>query len=177
MRRRNSLFPGLLLRVLLVACVLVCASLLPVPGQAEGLDARFLRALDGDSLRVEHAGEVLEVRLIGVDAPEYRQEYSRKAKDFSRNFCQGKTLRLEFDRERNDRYGRTLAYVYAEDHMLNKELVRAGLAIPLRIKPNTRYYDRFKQAEEQARREKRGFWIKGGLDMTPSRWRRTHRRK
>ncbi|WP_338668709.1 thermonuclease family protein [Pseudodesulfovibrio methanolicus] len=173
MRRRNSLFPNAFLLVLVFAWT----CLLSAQAGANGLDARFLRALDGDSLRVDHAGEVLEVRLIGVDAPEYRQEYSRKARDFSRRFCRGKTLRLEFDRERRDRYGRTLAYVYADGRMLNEELVRAGLAVPLRIKPNTRYCDRIKQAEEEARREKRGFWIKGGLDMTPGRWRRTHPRK
>ena len=171
MCRRNTLF----LRPFFLACAL--AFLLPVRAGADGLDARFLRALDGDSLRVDHAGEVLEVRLIGVDAPEYRQEYSRKAKEFSQSFCQGKTLRLEFDKERRDRYGRTLAYVYAGDRMLNEELVRAGLAIPIRIKPNTRFYARFKRAEEQARLDRRGFWIKGGLDMTPGQWRRTHRRK
>ncbi|WP_319582847.1 thermonuclease family protein [uncultured Pseudodesulfovibrio sp.] len=144
---------------------------------AEGVDARFLRALDGDSLRVDYGGEVLEIRLIGVDAPEYRQEYSRKARDFSRQFCQGRTVHLEFDKDRHDRYGRTLAYVYVDDRMLNEELVRAGLAIPLRIKPNTRHAERFKQAEKQARLDGRGFWVKGGLDMTPAQWRRTHRRK
>jgi micrococcal nuclease len=173
MYRCNSLF----LRVFFVACLLVCACLPLAFAGADSLDARFLRALDGDSLRVDHAGEVLEVRLIGVDAPEYKQEYSRKAKDFSRRFCQGRTLHLEFDKERRDRYGRTLAYVYADGRMLNEELVRAGLAVPIRIKPNTRYYSRFKRAEEEARREKRGFWVKGGLDMTPAQWRRTHRRK
>jgi micrococcal nuclease len=173
MRRRNPLF----FRVFFAACMLVYVCLPPTLAGAEGLDARFLRALDGDSLRVDHAGEVLEIRLIGVDAPEYRQEYSRKAKDFSQRFCQGKTVHLEFDKERRDRYGRTLAYVYADGRMLNEELVRDGLALPIWIKPNTRYYDRFKQAEGEARREKRGFWVKGGLDMTPARWRRTHRRK
>ncbi|MEZ7197113.1 thermonuclease family protein [Pseudodesulfovibrio karagichevae] len=160
-----------------MACLLAYVCLSPAFAGAEGLDARFLRALDGDSLRVDHAGDTLEVRLIGVDAPEYKQEYSRKAKDFSRSFCQGKTVHLEFDRDRRDRYGRTLAYVYADGRMLNEELVRAGLAIPIRIKPNTRHYDLIKQAEAEARREKRGFWIKGGLDMTPGQWRRTHPRK
>lgn len=173
MRRRNSLFP----RAFFVACLLACVCLSPVRAGAEGVDARFLRALDGDSLRVDHAGDTLEVRLIGVDAPEYKQEYSRKARDFSRRFCEGKTVHLEFDKDRRDRYGRTLAYIYAGGRMLNEELVRAGLAVPLRIKPNTRYYDRIKQAEAEARREKRGFWIKGGLDMTPGQWRRTHPRK
>ncbi|HKI80565.1 MAG TPA: thermonuclease family protein [Pseudodesulfovibrio sp.] len=173
MCRRNSLFT----RPLVIACVLVCVCLLPARAGADGIDVRFLRALDGDSLRVVTRGEVLEIRLIGVDAPEYRQEYSRKAKDFSQRFCQGGALRLEFDKDRHDRYGRTLAYVFADGRMLNEDLVRAGLAVPIRVKPNTRHYNRFKEAEKEARRERRGFWIKGGLDMTPGQWRRTHRRK
>jgi micrococcal nuclease len=61
--------------------------------------------------------------------------------------------------------------------MLNRELVRAGLALPIRIKPNTRHYTRLKEAEEEARRERRGFWNKGGLDVTPAQWRRAHRGK
>jgi micrococcal nuclease len=169
--RRNTLFH----RPLVLACALAC--LLPALACAGGVAARLVRVIDGDSLRVRCGGATLEVRLIGVDAPEYRQEYSRKARDFTRNFCRGKPLRLEFDRDRRDRYGRTLAYVWADGVMLNRELVRAGLALPIRIKPNTRHYTRLKEAEEEARRERRGFWNKGGLDVTPAQWRRAHRGK
>ena len=180
MTRRNSLFPprpvapGRLTALLLVALF----TLLPLrSARADDIAARFLSVIDGDSLRVEYRGDALVVRLIGVDAPEYKQEYSRKAKEFTLGFCHRKTLRLEFDQERRDRYGRTLAYVYADGEMLNEELVRAGLAIPIRIKPNTRYFARFQQAEKEAKEKRRGFWIKGGLDMTPAQWRKTHPRK
>ncbi|WP_207263300.1 thermonuclease family protein [Desulfovibrio sp. Huiquan2017] len=172
MRRHNPLW----VHLAALACLFGCLLAFRTAPAGDGT-ARLIRVLDGDSLRVEYQGRTLELRLIGVDAPEYRQEYSRKARDFTRNFCRDKPLQLEFDTERRDHYGRTLAYVHAGGLMLNEELVRAGLAIPFRVRPNTRYFARFRQAEDEARREQRGFWRKGGLDMTPSRWRRTHPRK
>ena len=166
MSRRNLLF---------LACLL-CLCLIR-PAAAETVTARFLSVIDGDSLLVEYGGDAWQVRLIGVDAPEFRQEYGIDAKVFSLKFCHDKTLRLEFDLERKDRYGRHLAYVYAGDAMLNEELVRAGLAIPIKVKPNTRYYRRFKAAEQEAIHGKKGFWLRGGLDMTPAQWRKKHPRK
>ncbi|EGB15379.1 nuclease (SNase domain-containing protein) [Pseudodesulfovibrio mercurii] len=175
MHHRNTLFPRLF--VLAIFCVCLGAGLLPACAPAADDTARLVKVLDGDSFRVTYRGSTLEVRLIGVDAPEYRQEYSRKARDFTRDFCQGKGLRLEFDKDPRDRYGRTLAYVYADGVMLNEALVRAGLAVPLVVKPNVRHAERIRQAEAEARQARRGFWSKGGLDMTPAQWRRSHPRK
>ncbi|WP_316896423.1 thermonuclease family protein [Pseudodesulfovibrio indicus] len=172
MSHRNPLTLHRLFGIFLLA--LLCAA---PASAAETISVRFLGALDGDSLRVIYQGSTLDVRLIGVDAPEYKQEYSRKAKEFTVRFCFNKTLRLEYDKERKDRYGRHLAYVNYNGQMLNRELVRAGLAIPIRVKPNTRYYDQLLEAEKDARENRRGFWIKGGLDMTPAQWRKTHPRK
>ncbi len=119
----------------------------------------------------------MEVRLIGVDAPEFKQEYGIKAKEFSLRFCHGHKLRLEFDKELVDRYGRVLAYVYKGDRMLNEDLVKAGLAIAIKIKPNTRHYTRLKGAERIAAAKKHGFWKQGGLRMTPAKWRRANPQK
>jgi len=145
-----------------------------LPGRATALDVQFLHIIDGDSLVVVLGGDSVEVRLIGVDAPEYRQEYSNKAKVFSLKFCHGKSIRLEFDREKKDRYGRTLAYVYADGEMLNEAIIHAGLALAIKIKPNARYYSHFKAVEKEAKKAKRGFWRFGGLKQTPAQWRRAH---
>ncbi|WP_321513101.1 thermonuclease family protein [uncultured Pseudodesulfovibrio sp.] len=145
------------------------------PSQAAALDVQFLRIIDGDSLVVVSGGDSVEVRLIGVDAPEKRQEYSNKAKVFSLKFCHGKRLKLVFDKEKKDHYGRTLAYVYADGEMLNKAIVKAGLALAIKVKPNTRYYAHLKEVEDEARKAKRGFWLFGGLKQTPAQWRRSHK--
>ena len=166
MIRRNSLLPLWLLCLFLLW-----------PGPASAQSVRFLSVIDGDSLLVEYQGDAMEIRLIGVDAPEFKQEYGNAAKVFTLRFCHRKVLQLEFDQGRKDRYGRYLAYVYAGQAMLNEELVRAGLAIPVKVRPNTRYDSRFKAAEKEAVDKKRGFWIRGGLELTPAEWRRAHPRK
>ncbi|MCM0755576.1 thermonuclease family protein [Desulfovibrio aminophilus] len=117
-----------------------------------------------------------EVRLIGLDAPELAQEWGEEARAFSEGFCSGAALSLSFDRELRDRYGRLLAYVRCDGRLLNEALLRAGLAVTLPVKPNVSLARRFKRAEKEARAEKRGFWAQGGLQMSPSRFRRQHPR-
>lgn len=155
--------------------IFLAALLLPAPAAAQNVT--FIKIIDGDSLLVEAGGRSMEVRLIGVDAPEFEQEFGRQAKEFSLRFCFGHTLRLELDKELVDRYGRVLAYVHKGDKMLNRELLKAGLAIAIKIKPNTRHYTDLKAAERLAANKKSGFWKQGGLKTTPARWRKAHPRK
>jgi endonuclease YncB( thermonuclease family) len=60
------------------------------------------------------------VRLIGVDTPETVDPrrpvgyFGKEASDFTSQLATGKRVRLEFDQDRTDRYGRTLAYVWSE---------------------------------------------------------------
>ncbi len=155
-------------------CCLFCLLLLPALARAD--QARFLSVIDGDSLMIRLGDRPVEVRLIGVDAPEWDQEWGVRAKAFSLQFCYGKELRLEYDKERKDRYGRLLAYVYDGTTMLNEALVKNGLAVPILVRPNGRYYRKFKKAGKTAREERRGFWLHGGLSMTPGQWRKKHRK-
>lgn len=152
--------------------ILVILHVLPAFANAENV--RFLNIIDGDSLLVEYEGYSQEVRLIGIDAPEWGQEYGTQAKAHAMSFCYGYSLRLEFDKGRKDRYGRLLAYVYCGEKMLNEEMLKAGLALAVKVKPNVKHYTRFKQLEEKARKERRGFWLRGGLKMTPSVWRKKY---
>ena len=97
---------------------------------AEG-EYRVVRVVDGDTLIV--APDV-RIRLIGVDAPETVkpdtpvQPFGPEASEFTREFVSGGHVRLTFDRERIDRFGRHLAYVWVGDRLLNEQLARNGLA-------------------------------------------------
>ena len=71
---------------------------------------------------------------------------------------QGAVLTLEHGRERQDRYGRTLAYVYARPVMVNEALVRQGRARPLAIPPDVTYAERFQALADAARASGRGVW-------------------
>lgn len=138
------------------------------PGRRTG-ESRFLRVLrviDGDSLEVEGVGEV---RLIGVDTPELYhplkpvQYYAREASEFVKNLVGGSRVRLEYDQERVDKYGRTLAYVFLEDgRSLNEEIIRNGYGFALLRFP-FRHLVRYRQLEAQAREKGLGLWRDRGL--------------
>jgi micrococcal nuclease len=139
------------------------ASDAPSPAQplAEG-NYQLRRVVDGDTiLIVPHA----VIRLIGVNAPETVkpehpiEPWGPEASAFTKHFVSGGEVRLTFDRERVDRFGRFLAYVWVGDTMLNEELLRQGLA---RYEPQYHYSEamkrRFRAAQQEAQRAHRGIW-------------------
>jgi len=95
--------------------------------------------VDGDTIIVIIDGKKEKVRLIGVDAPEtdgpYTKEepYGREASAFTKKVTEGENVRLEYDWQKRDKYGRILAYVYLEDGtFLNAELIKQGYATVFR---------------------------------------------
>lgn len=136
------------------------------PADAELIEARVTRVVDGDTIEVTPPVEGVEdVRLIGVDTPEVfgeEEPCGLEASAFTTEQLEGESVTLEFDEERTDQFGRALAYVYLDGELYNETLVRQGYAQVLTIPPNTRYEDRFLTAEEQARAEGLGIWGPGG---------------
>ena len=78
---------------------------------------KVVRVVDGDTLLLERG---VRVRFLGVNTPEIAHDdqpeepLGQEAKEFTRRFIEGKSVTLEYDQERDDDYGRTLAYVYAD---------------------------------------------------------------
>lgn len=142
--------------------------------ERNGEDAYFGVAdvIDGDTIVIDDGKGTL-VRYVGIDTPEAARQdspgdpFSEEATELNRKLVGRKRVRLEYDRERYDVYGRTLAYVFADGVSVNEELLRSGLALPLFIEPNGKYKEPFYAATEEAKREKRGMW--GDLDniVTP----------
>lgn len=139
-------------------------------------DILVKRAVDGDTLELEDGARV---RLIGIDTPEmhesrklYRdaqrakedaatiQKLGRQAYEFTKKLVEGKRVSLEFDVERQDRYGRLLAYVYLKDDgtFVNAEIVKQGYASLLTIPPDVKYADLFLTLYREARENRRGLW-------------------
>lgn len=144
-----------------------------------GVQASIAQVIDGDTLRVRLGEKIETVRLIGIDAPETREnkksraDSQRSGSDLKTIFELGNKARLhclklappgtpvvlQFDLQRRDKYNRLLAYVILQDgSMLNERLVRDGFAYLLTIPPNTAHSGRLKAAFEDARRAKRGLW-------------------
>lgn len=122
------------------------------------------RVVDGDTI-VLAGGE--RVRLIGIDTPESKdprkpvQCFAEAASARTTELLpSGTAVRLEYDVERRDRYGRTLAYVYREPDGLfvNAALMEDGYAQLLTVPPNVAHVDEFRDLQTAARDAGRGLW-------------------
>jgi micrococcal nuclease len=132
----------------------------PAP-KPEGDWRTVVRVVDGDTLLLDGNERV---RLIGVDTPESVdprrpvEHFGKEASAFLRRMAEGKRVRLAFDQERKDRYGRTLAYVHLEDgSLLNGEIIRQGYGHAYTRFP-FRYAEEFRAYEREAREQRRGLW-------------------
>ena len=124
------------------------------------------KVIDGDTFWVDDGSERgLKVRLIGVNTPEtvhpYKpvEYYGREASDYVKHLLIGNKVKLKFDVNREDRYGRTLAYVYLRDGtFLNADLIKKGYAHTMTVSPNVKYAELFIELEKKARENKIGLW-------------------
>ena len=154
-------------------------SALPAPSvQSEKSKDGFYyvsRVVDGDTLKLSD-GE--RIRLTGVDTPEVHDSdkllrdakssgkdvatikaMGKRASDFTKSLVEGKSVRLEFDVKRRDRYGRLLAYVYLEDGtFVNAKIIEEGYGQIMTIPPNVKYSDLFLKLEREAREKGKGLW-------------------
>ena len=144
-------------------------------GAALPPQASVRRVVDGDTIELAD-GRLL--RYIGIDTPELRRKvegrwvpdpepFGEAARDANRRLVEGRTVRLEYDVQTHDRFGRLLAYVYVArdggEVMVNAELLRARFAQLLTIPPDVRYAEHFRSLADAARRERRGLW-RGATD-------------
>ena len=129
-------------------------------------EATVIRVIDGDTLVVDLDDEDVTVRLLNVDTPETKdpnepvQCLGPEATEFLKKALPaGSTVELEYDVERKDRYGRTLAGVYdAKERLMNAEVARAGLGFPVTYGKNVKFRPPVDEAYQEARERKVGLY-------------------
>jgi micrococcal nuclease len=81
---------------------------------------------------------------------------------FTRRLAEGRTVRLEFEGSRKDRFDRRRAYVYLDDGaLLNADLIREGYGFVYTLAPFSRM-EQFRELERDARTAGRGMWAPAG---------------
>ena len=147
MKRKQWLFLALVLSI----CLLVV-------GQTW---RTCVRVVDGDTIVLDGQETI---RLIGVDTPETKdprkpvEAFGQEAYEFTKGLVEGKKVRLEYDQERIDKYGRTLAYVYLDDGtFVNAQIILQGYGHAYTAFP-FKYMENFRGYERMARERGLGLW-------------------
>jgi len=117
---------------------------------------------DGDTIVLSDGRHV---RYIGINAPEIAHDnhkseaFGYAAKKFNQSLLRSKKVRLEFDKEKYDRYGRLLAYIFLLDGtFINKKMIKKGYAYVLHRRPNVKYDGVLLKAQRDAMSAEQGMW-------------------
>jgi len=125
---------------------------IPLPVCVQGLDdyeiAYVTRVIDGDSIEVMVNGKEEQVRYIGMNTPEYysdERDEAEIATELNRKLVEGQYVLLIKDVSERDKFDRLLRYVFTEDHFVNYELVKEGVAEAKQYPPDTACQEYFKK--------------------------------
>jgi len=122
--------------------------------QEESMDARVIKVIDGDSIKVkDEAGKEYEIQIEGTDAPEIKQAHGKESLQALIAMVKDRDVRLTW--EKKDAFDRLLAQVYVGDKHVNSRMIQDGHAW---------HFKRYNQSkvladlEVEAREAKRGLW-------------------
>lgn len=143
-------------KLILLALFIVPLTLFSYAQSITRLTGKVIRILDGDTFELLVNGNTpVKVRMNGIDAPEKKQAFGQKSKDYLGALCFGKTI--EVTSTGKDRYNRVLGTAYTLTGMdINKEMIKAGMAW------HYKHYSKDPQlaaAETNARASNVGLWV------------------
>ncbi len=130
-------------------------------------DVAVERVIDGDSLMTRHRGEELEIRLWGIDAPEYDQPGADRAARMLKRLIGGNKLALSV--VDHDKYGRTVALARAGNTLINEEMIRSGNSWVHPFYCREPICNDWFEYERQARQARLGLWNDEPI-VAPWRW-------
>ena len=126
--------------------------------------AKVIKISDGDTITVLNNKEQTKVRLYGIDAPEKKQDYGQKSKQFLASLIAGQVVEVE--PKGKDRYKRTLGIIYHKGQDINAQMVLNGYAWAY-----VKYSRIYVNQEKLARENKRGLW-QSSNPTPPWQWRK-----
>ena len=127
------------------------------PSYADQYEGRVIKVIDGDTIWVKTNNKHIKIRLSYIDAPELKQTYGVRSKNFLTNLILDKNVQINANKK--DRYNRHLGEVYIhnidESVFVNAKMLKSGNAW-IYIKHRDNSY--LKNLENHARIKKIGLW-------------------
>lgn len=123
----------------------------------------FYKCSDGDTARFIISNEERKVRFLAIDTPEVdnNEPFSKVAAEYTCNRLKNaKEIYLEYDSnsDKEDKYGRILAFVHVDGELLQKELVERGYAKVAYIYGDYEHVSELRELEEIAKNNGLGIW-------------------
>lgn len=133
----------------------------------ERIEVDFVQAYDGDTAQVKVDGKKEKVRFLMVDTPEMNYQkgdpmpLAEDGKYFTKKLLmEARHVYVVFDEgKETDHYDRWLAYIFADDKLVQEELLKEGLAAVRFVNPgNNTFESEFKEIEQTAKDANKGVW-------------------
>lgn len=127
----------------------------------------FASCVDGDTAKFIVGNTERTVRFLAINTPEVasnlksEEPYGKEASEFTCNTLKkAKKIVLEYDQnsDKEDKYGRLLAFVYVDDELLESLLISNGYAKIDYIYGDYNHLDELRVLEEEAKNNKIGIW-------------------
>lgn len=119
---------------------------------ADTLFGKVVKIIDGDTIHIlDSSKRRHKIRLFGIDAPEKKQAYGNRAKNYLSGLIAGRVVKVEYNSL--DRYKRILGVVFLEELDINAKMVSDGYAWAF-----VKYSDKYINEEIQAKKNHNGLW-------------------
>lgn len=128
---------------------------------------KFSKCVDGDTARFIINGEEKTVRFLAIDTPESNhpekeeEPFSKEASNYTCNLItRAKEIYLEYDgnSDKEDKFGRILAFVIVDGELLEEKLIENGLAKVAYIYGDYAHLSDLRKKEAEAMDKKIGIW-------------------
>ena len=131
------------------------AAFLCVCSYAQKFSVKVVGITDGDTFTVINRDNLqLKVRIYGIDAPEKKQPFGNKSKEYLSSLIYGKEIFI--DVKSTDRYGRLVSYVFTPNgEDVSLLMLNQGMAWHFKEYDST---EKYSNAEQVAKGKKNGLW-------------------
>ena len=129
---------------------------------------KFSKCSDGDTAKFIVGSEEKTVRFLAIDTPEIAhtkdevdEPFGKEASEYTCNVLKkAQTIYLEYDgnSDKEDKYGRILAFVHVDDELLEAKLIEKGYAKVAYIYGDYAYVEELRELELKAKNKKLGIW-------------------
>ncbi len=144
--------------------IFIISAILVIASPLFALSSKVVSIHDGDTIMVLQGKRQIKVRLFGIDAPELKQPYGKKSKQFLANLIAGKVVEVEENSK--DRYKRTISIVYLGNTDINAQMVANGYAWAYR-----KFSKKYTAQESKAKSQRLGLW-RDEEPIPPWEWRK-----